>query len=106
MRWSPVCARPAIPRPGVSRAASLFRIIIEMMYFGPNQISMKRRSRKKLVRLILLPIVSLVILILIAIAILYSQQQRLVGLAVKELNKQLPGELVVGGSDISVFQNF
>ena len=67
---------------------------------------MKRRSRKKLVRLILLPIISLVILILIAVAILYSQQQRLVGLAVKELNKQLPGELVVGGSDISVFQNF
>ena len=41
-----------------------------------------------------------------AAAVLYYQQQRLVSLAVKELNKQLPGELEVGGSTISVFQNF
>ncbi|HMI59675.1 MAG TPA: AsmA family protein, partial [Puia sp.] len=67
---------------------------------------MKRQNRKRLVRLILLPIVTLLVLIILAIAILFTQQQRLVGLAVKELNKQLPGELVVGSSNISVFQNF
>jgi uncharacterized protein involved in outer membrane biogenesis len=67
---------------------------------------MKRQTRKRLVRLILLPIVTLLVLIILAISILFSQQQRLVGLAVKELNKQLPGELVVGSSNISVFQNF
>ncbi len=67
---------------------------------------MKRKTRTKLVRLILFPILALVILVIVAIAILYSQQQRLVGLAVKELNEKLPGELVIGGTDISLFQNF
>jgi len=67
---------------------------------------MTRKTRKRLLRFILLPIVILLLLICTAVAVLYSQQQRLVELAVKELNKQLPGELVVGGSDISLFQNF
>ncbi|HEY4064732.1 MAG TPA: AsmA-like C-terminal region-containing protein [Puia sp.] len=67
---------------------------------------MTRKTRKRLFRWILLPILSLLLLVGIAAAILFSQQQRLVVLAVKELNRQLPGELVVGGSDISVFQNF
>jgi Uncharacterized protein involved in outer membrane biogenesis len=55
--------------------------------------------------LVLLP-VSLVLLVLIAVGILYFQQQKLVALAVKELNKQLAGELEVGGSSISAFENF
>ncbi|WP_217606577.1 AsmA family protein [Chitinophaga sp. GbtcB8] len=67
---------------------------------------MKKITRKRLLRLILIPVVCVLVLLGIAAAILYSQQQRLVGLAVKELNKQLPGELVVGSSNISVFQNF
>ncbi|HMH21516.1 MAG TPA: AsmA-like C-terminal region-containing protein [Puia sp.] len=67
---------------------------------------MTRKTRKKWLRIILIPIFSLVILIGVAVAILFAGQQRLVGLAVTELNKQLPGELVIGGSDISVFQNF
>ncbi len=68
---------------------------------------MKNKIRKRLVRFLLIPLVSLIVLIVAAIAILYSQQQRLVDFAVSELNKQLPvGELVVGGSDISAFQNF
>ena len=67
---------------------------------------MKNTTRKRLVRLLLIPLLSLILLIIIAVAILFTQQQRLVGLAVKELNKQLPGELVVEGSDISPFQNF
>jgi len=67
---------------------------------------MKHRTRKILFRFILLPVIALVVLIVIGTAVLYSQQQRLVGLAVEELNKQLPGKLAIGGSDISVFQNF
>jgi hypothetical protein len=67
---------------------------------------MTRKTRKRLLRFILLPIAILVIFVVVAVGILFSQQQRLVGLAVKELNHQLPGELVVGGSDISVFQTF
>jgi uncharacterized protein involved in outer membrane biogenesis len=67
---------------------------------------MKRQIRKILFRFILLPVITLLILTGVAIAILFSQQERLVELAVKELNKQLPGKLVVTGSDISVFQNF
>jgi hypothetical protein len=53
----------------------------------------------------LIPIIVLVLLIGVAFAILYSQQQRLVGLALTELNKKFPGRLVIGGSDISLFQN-
>jgi uncharacterized protein involved in outer membrane biogenesis len=67
---------------------------------------MKRKTRKILVRFLLLPVLILLILVGIAVAILYSQQERLVGMAVNELNKQLPGKLVIGGSDISVYQNF
>jgi len=67
---------------------------------------MTQRTRKILFRFILIPVVALLVLIGIAASILYSQQRRLVGLAVKELNKQLPGELVVGGSNISPFRNF
>jgi uncharacterized protein involved in outer membrane biogenesis len=47
-----------------------------------------------------------VLLVVIAVAILYFQQQRLVNLALKELNKQLSGELVIKSSNISAFENF
>src|SRR5258708_38515215 len=67
---------------------------------------MKHRTRKILLRFILLPVISLILLVGIAITILYSQQQRLVELAVRELNKQLPGKLAIAGSELSVFQNF
>ncbi|MBN9385254.1 MAG: hypothetical protein J0H74_31140 [Chitinophagaceae bacterium] len=67
---------------------------------------MRRKIRRVLLRFILLPILILIILMVAAMAILYSQQQRLVGLAVKELNKQLQGRLVIDGSEISAFQNF
>ncbi len=67
---------------------------------------MKIRLRKILIRFLLIPVISLILLVLTASAVLYYQQQRLVKLAVKELNKQLPGELVVGGSEISVFENY
>ncbi|MBW8683633.1 AsmA family protein [Chitinophaga rhizophila] len=67
---------------------------------------MTGKTRKKILRILLIPIAILLILAGIAAGVLYSQQQRLINLAIKELNKQLPGELVIGGSNISPFQNF
>lgn len=67
---------------------------------------MTGKTRKRVLRILLIPIAILLILAGIAVGVLYSQQQRLINLAIKELNKQLPGELVIGGSMISPFQNF
>jgi uncharacterized protein involved in outer membrane biogenesis len=67
---------------------------------------MTPKTRRRLLRFIFLPILSLLLLVGIAVAILFSQQQRLVGLAVDQLNKKLPGELTVGGSNITIFQNW
>ena len=66
---------------------------------------MRPKTRKRLLRLILIPLIVLFLLVGVAFALLYSQQQRIVGLAVKELNKKFPGELAIGGSEISLFQN-
>ncbi|NLR77882.1 AsmA-like C-terminal region-containing protein [Chitinophaga eiseniae] len=61
---------------------------------------------KKIIRLLL--IITGIFLLVIAIAgsILYSQQERLTQMAIRELNKQLPGELVIASSSISPFSNF
>jgi hypothetical protein len=67
---------------------------------------MTRKTRKRLIRFLLLFPLSLILLVVIAVAILYNQQQRVVNLALAELNKQLPGELVIANSEISAFENF
>jgi uncharacterized protein involved in outer membrane biogenesis len=67
---------------------------------------MKSKTRKRLVRFLLIPVISLVLLLAVAFTILFTQQQRLVKLAVKELNKKLPGTISVQGSNISLFENF
>jgi len=67
---------------------------------------MKTRLRKIIFRFLILPLIFLIILVFAATVVLYYQQQRLVRIAVGELNKQLPGELLVGGSNISVFENY
>jgi len=67
---------------------------------------MKPKARKRLIRFLLLLPISLVLLLVIASAILYFQQHRLVILAIKELNKQLKGELVIRGSNVSAIENF
>jgi hypothetical protein len=72
----------------------------------PGGYPMKKKIRKRLVRFLLIPLIALILIMATAFAILYSQQQRLVKLAVKELNKKLPGELTLDGSSISLFQNF
>ncbi|MFI5152866.1 MAG: AsmA-like C-terminal region-containing protein [Chitinophagales bacterium] len=67
---------------------------------------MKIRMRKIFFRLLVIPLISFILIVVAAIAVLNFQQQRLVKLAVKELNKELKGELVLDSSQISVFQNF
>ena len=67
---------------------------------------MRPRTRKRLLRLILIPLVVLILLVGLALTLLYTQRQRLVKLAVDELNERFPGELTVGSSDVSLFQNF
>jgi hypothetical protein len=67
---------------------------------------MTPKTRKRILRWTLIPIFILLILVGIAATILFTQQERLVRMAVTELNKKLPGELVVGGSDLSLVQNF
>lgn len=60
----------------------------------------------KIIRLLLIIIGIFLLLITIAGGILYSQQERLTQMAVKELNKQFAGELVIERSSISPFSNF
>jgi uncharacterized protein involved in outer membrane biogenesis len=66
---------------------------------------MKSKTRKRLVRFLLIPVIVLVVLIGVAFTILLTQQQRLVKLAIKEFNKKLPGTISIDGSNIS-FENF
>jgi uncharacterized protein involved in outer membrane biogenesis len=67
---------------------------------------MSPKTRKRILRWTLIPFSILLILVGIAVGILFTQQERLVHMAVTELNKKVPGELVVGGSDLSLVQNF
>jgi AsmA-like C-terminal region/AsmA family len=67
---------------------------------------MTPKARKRLFRLIGLPLLILLILIGIAITLLFTQQERIVHLAIKDLNEKLPGRLEVQSSEISVFQHF
>jgi hypothetical protein len=67
---------------------------------------MKPKAKKRLLRFLLLFPLSLVLLFVIAFCILYFQQQRLVTLALKQINKELHGQLVIGSSDISAIENF
>jgi AsmA-like C-terminal region len=67
---------------------------------------MTPKARKRLIRFLVLPPLILLILIGIAVGILFTQQQRIVHMAVDDLNGKIPGRLVVGSSDISLFQHF
>ncbi len=61
---------------------------------------------KKIIRLLLIITGVFLLVMTIAGGILYSQQERLTQMAVKELNKQFAGELVITKSSISPFNNF
>jgi hypothetical protein len=67
---------------------------------------MKSKTRKRLIRFLLIPVIVLVLLVAAAFTILVTQQSRLVKLAVKELNKKLSGTISVESSKISLFENF
>jgi hypothetical protein len=65
-----------------------------------------KKTRKRIIRVLFIVVAAFLVLIGVGVGILYTQQQRLTNLAVSELNKQLPGELVINGSEISLFENF
>ena len=67
---------------------------------------MKSKTRKRLVRFLLIPVIVLILLLGAAFVILTTQQTRLVKMALKELNKKLPGTISVEKSEISFLDNF
>lgn len=67
---------------------------------------MNRSIKKWVVRPLLIIVITLGALAATAFVILSTQQERLVNIAVTELNKQLKGELVIEESNISLFKNF
>jgi hypothetical protein len=67
---------------------------------------MKSTVKKWLLRSFLILSSLLLVLVATAFVIVKTQQQRLVNIAVTELNKQVNGELVVEESKISLFKHF
>jgi hypothetical protein len=62
--------------------------------------------KKWIVRPLVICFISVTVLTGILFIVLSTQQQRLVNMAVEELNKQFKGELTVGDSEISLFKTF
>lgn len=67
---------------------------------------MNPNLKKWVVRPLLIGIISLGVLLCAGFIVLSTQQQRLVNLAVRELNNQVKGELAIEDSKISLFKNF
>lgn len=67
---------------------------------------MNPRIKKWLVRPLIGLGITLVVLAGIGFVVLSTQQERLVNLAVEELNEQFSGELSIGESSISIVKNF
>ncbi|AEV98600.1 hypothetical protein A4D02_21385 [Niastella koreensis] len=67
---------------------------------------MKSKTRKRLIRFLLIPVLVILLLLGTAFVILTTQQTRLVKMALKELNKKLPGTISVEKSEISFIDNF
>src|SRR3954462_14487745 len=67
---------------------------------------MKSKTRKRLVRFILIPILVILLLLGTAFVMLTTQQTRLVKIALKELNKKLPGVISIEKSEISFLDNW
>jgi uncharacterized protein involved in outer membrane biogenesis len=77
-----------------------------MVIFGPGLVMLIMTLRKKITRWVFIVTGIGLLLIVIAGSILYSQQERLTQMAVKELNKQFAGELLIESSHISPFSQF
>lgn len=67
---------------------------------------MKATLKKWVVRPLLVVVITLTVLAAIAFAVVSSQQQRLVNLAVDQINRELNGALSIEESSISVFKHF
>ncbi|OQP41085.1 hypothetical protein A4H97_15935 [Niastella yeongjuensis] len=67
---------------------------------------MKSKTRKRLIRFLLIPILVIVLLFGTAFIMLTTQQTRLVKMALKELNKKLPGTISIEKSEISFLDNW
>ncbi len=62
--------------------------------------------KKWIIRSLIILLTSFALLTGIAVVIFMTQQQRLVNLAVNELNKRIKGELTIQESDVSLVKNF
>lgn len=62
--------------------------------------------KKRAVKIVVISLLVLIGIVGIGAIVLVTQQERLVNLAVTEVNKQLKGELVLSKSNISFFKNF
>jgi uncharacterized protein involved in outer membrane biogenesis len=67
---------------------------------------MKPSIKKWIIRPLLILLITVVALAGVGLIVLLTQQQRLVNLAVAEVNKQFKGELSIEASSISPFKNF
>src|SRR5690606_30554143 len=67
---------------------------------------MNRAVKKWLVRPLTIIFISLAVLVGAVFVVLSTQQQRLVNIAIGELNKQVKGNLSIENSKISLFKNF
>ena len=67
---------------------------------------MNPNLKKWVIRPLVIGIITLGVLLGAGFIVLSTQQHRLVNLAVRELNKQVKGELSIEDSKISLFKNF
>src|SRR5690242_10462196 len=62
--------------------------------------------KKWILRPLMIVLVSLVLLIGVGVIILYTEQDRIVNIALTKLNKQFNGELVIETTSIPIFKHF
>ena len=67
---------------------------------------MRPNLKKWVVRPMLVVSITLALIFVTGFVILSTQQERLVNLAISEVNKGLKGELVIGESSIALFKHF
>lgn len=64
------------------------------------------KVKKRIVKITLISLLTIVGLAGIAVTVLLTQQQRLINIALTEINRQLNGELTLEKSNVSLFKNF
>lgn len=71
-----------------------------------NTLTHQHTMKKWVIRPLLIITTTLIVLVTVAFLILQTQQNRLVKLAVDQLNQQFKGELTIEESSISLFKNY